>query len=201
MIGIGDHDYVALRFEAFAADAGLRARANLVVIGGDLADPTPEERVEIDRIEAAFAAHHELAEALVLLGHRPHDEALRVLAVARAGLEPWIAAGGAYVSGSRKEEFGLAIVEALATGLPVVAPEAGGPASYVEDGRTGRLVDTLDRRALGRGIAGALDLVEVAGRAARAERLVAERYTVEAMAEALVPVYRSARPARAVAVR
>ncbi len=185
--------------EAFAGDPELRRRANLVIIGGDLTDPSPEERAEIDRIEAAFADHPELAEALVLLGHRPHDDALQVLAAARSGLDPWVAPGGAYVSGSRKEEFGLAIVEALAAGLPVVAPEAGGPASYIEDGQTGRLVDTLDRHALGRAIVEALDLVDLPGRADRAERLVDERYTVEAMAGALVPVYESARPARVLA--
>ena len=75
----------------------------------------------------------------------------------------------------------------------------GGPASYIEDGRTGRLVDTLDRHALGRAIVDVLDLVDLPGRADRAERLVDERYTVEAMAGALVPVYESARQARALA--
>jgi glycosyltransferase involved in cell wall biosynthesis len=185
--------------EVFAGHPELRRRANLVVIGGDLTDPSPEERAEIDRIEGLLADHPGLADALVLLGHRPHDDALRVMAAARWGLPPSIAPGGAYVSGSRKEEFGLAIVEALASGLPVVAPEAGGPASYIENGRTGRLVDTLDQQALGRAIVEALDLVDLPGRADRAVRLVDERYTVEAMAGALVPVYASARHVRALA--
>lgn len=182
--------------EAFAADPGLRRRANLVIIGGDLTDPSPEERAEIDRLEAILVPYPELAEALVLLGHQPHDDALRVLAVAGVGLPPWIAPGGAYVAGSRKEEFGLAIVEALATGLPVVAPSIGGPASYVEDGRTGRLVDTLDQRALGQGIRDALDLVGRPGRARAAEQLVEERYTIRTMADALIPVYDAARAPR-----
>jgi glycosyltransferase involved in cell wall biosynthesis len=175
--------------EAFAADPDLLRRANLVIVGGDLDDPSPAERAEIDRIEAVFVDHPELASALVLLGHRPHDDVHRVLAVARAGLAPWIAPGGAYACGSRKEEFGLAIVEALAAGLPVVAPRGGGPASYVEHGTTGLLVDTLDRAALGAAMRGALDLAGVAGRARRAERLVEERFTIEAMAGALVPIY------------
>ncbi|HYN48942.1 MAG TPA: glycosyltransferase, partial [Candidatus Nanopelagicales bacterium] len=182
--------------EAFAADAALRRRANLVIVGGDLADPTPEERAEIDRIEAAFAACPELAEGLVLLGHRPHDDVLRVLAAAEAGLAPWVAPGGAYVCGSRKEEFGLAIVEALAVGLPVVAPQVGGPASYVEDGVTGLLVDTLDRAAVVAGIHGALDLAGLPGRAERARRLVEDRFTIRAMTDALAPIYRTAHPAR-----
>ena len=175
--------------EAFAADASLRLRANLVIVGGDLIDPTPEERAEIERVEGVISCHPEMTEAIVMLGHRPHDDVLRVLAVAEAGLGPDIAAGGAYVSGSRKEEFGLAIVEALAVGLPVVAPRAGGPASYVEDGVTGRLVDTMDRPALAGAIHGALDLARVRSRAERARDLVARRFTIGVMSDALVPVY------------
>ena len=185
--------------EAFADHAGLRRRANLVIVGGDLDDPSPAERAEIDRIEAAFVGHPEMAGALVLLGHRPHDDVLRVLAVARAGLSPWIAPGGAYACGSRKEEFGLAIVEALAAGLPVVAPSVGGPASYVEDGVTGLLIDTLDRPALAAAISGVLELARVPGRARQAELLVQERFTIGAMADALVPVYLAAQSPGAVA--
>ena len=182
--------------EAFAADERLRRRANLVIVGGDLHDPTPEERAEIDRIEAAFVDCPELAEALVMLGHRPHDDVLRVLAIAEAGLLPWAAPGGAYACGSRKEEFGLAIVEALGIGLPVVAPLVGGPASYVEEGVTGRLVDTLDAAALAAGIHGALDIAGLPGRAERARRLVGDRFTIRAMTDALAPIYSTAQPAR-----
>ncbi len=178
--------------EAFAADADLRSRANLVIVGGNLDNPTPEERAELEQIEAVIVGCPELAEALVLMGHRPHDDVLRVLAIAEAGLDPWIAPGGAYVCGSRKEEFGLAIVEALGIGLPVVAPRVGGPASYVEDGVTGMLVDTLERASLSAGIHAACDLAGVAGRAARARRLVEERFTIGAMADSLARIYETA---------
>ena len=49
------------------------------------------------------------------------------------GLGSLIGPSGAYVCGSLKEEFGLAILEAMAAGLPVVAPAGGGPATYVEE--------------------------------------------------------------------
>jgi glycosyltransferase involved in cell wall biosynthesis len=117
---------------------------------------------------------------------------LRVLAAADAGLGPEVAPGGAYACGSRKEEFGLAIVEALAAGLPVVAPHAGGPPSYVEDGVTGRVADTLDRTALAAAIHDALDLAGREGRAARARQLVAQRFSIGAMSDALLPVYGAA---------
>ena len=62
-----------------------------------------------------------------------------------------IAPGGVYVCGSLKEEFGLALIEALAAGLVVVGPDGGGPATYIEDGVTGFLVDTRSPRAVGGG--------------------------------------------------
>jgi glycosyltransferase involved in cell wall biosynthesis len=189
---LADVKGMARLVEAFAAEPGLRRRANLVIVGGDLANPTPEERAEIDRIEAVLAPYPEMAEALVMLGHRPHDDVLRVLAAAEAGLGSTIGPGGAYACASRKEEFGLALVEALAAGLPVVAPRAGGPPSYVEDGVTGRLVDTLDPRALAAAIHDALDLAGRPGRAEHARNLVEERFTIRSMAETLVPAYAAA---------
>jgi glycosyltransferase involved in cell wall biosynthesis len=183
--------------EAFAADPGLRRRANLVIVGGSLDDPTPEERAEIDRIEAILADHPALAESLILLGHRPHDDVLRVMAVADRGFDVAVAPGGAYVCGSRKEEFGLAIVEAMAVGLAVVAPHVGGPASYVEDGVTGLLVDTMDSAAIGAGVHGALDLAALPGRRERAQRLVEDRFTIGTMSDALARMYGTARIARA----
>jgi glycosyltransferase involved in cell wall biosynthesis/predicted metal-dependent phosphoesterase TrpH len=40
---------------------------------------------------------------------------------------------------SRTDTFGQVILEAQASGLPVIAVDAGGPASLIEDGRSGRL--------------------------------------------------------------
>jgi glycosyltransferase involved in cell wall biosynthesis len=181
--------------EAFASSAALRRRANLVLVGGNLTDPTPEELVEIERIEEVFERTPDTVRGLVMLGHRPHDDVLRVLAAAEAGLAPVIAPGGAYVCASRKEEFGLAIVEALAVGLPVVAPREGGPPSYIEDGVTGRLVDTLDRTALAGAIGDALDLARRPGRVTHARSLVEQRFSIRAMSDALIPVYDAARRA------
>jgi glycosyltransferase involved in cell wall biosynthesis len=49
---------------------------------------------------------------------------------------------------SRAEGFSLATVQAMATGIPVVATRSGGPEEIVEDGLTGLLVPTDDPAAL-----------------------------------------------------
>jgi glycosyltransferase involved in cell wall biosynthesis len=175
--------------EAFALDAGLRARATLVIVGGDLDNPCPAEAAELARIDAVRAVQPDLEAALVLLGHRPNGEVAHLLAAARHGVGSLIGPNGAYACASLKEEFGLAIVEALAAGLPVVAPLAGGPRTYVEDGWTGCLVETADPAALARGVASALDLSQLPGRAAHAIETMAQGYDIGTMASALASVY------------
>jgi glycosyltransferase involved in cell wall biosynthesis len=53
-----------------------------------------------------------------------------------------------YVQPSRAEGFGLAAVEAMAAGLPVVATDVGGLAEIVENGESGWLVAAGDTRAM-----------------------------------------------------
>ncbi len=123
-----------------------------------------------------------------------------MLAVARRGWRDVVGSSGAYVCGSPKEEFGLAIVEAMAAGLPVVAPLAGGPATYVEDGVTGALVDTSDAAAIAAGIHEALALARDPDTAARTRAVIDGRFTLPRMARTLSAVYRIAAGARTLAL-
>ena len=112
-----------------------------------------------------------------------------MLRIARVGLGGLVAPHGVYACTSQKEEFGVALLEAMATGLAVVAPNAGGPATYVHEGSTGCLADTSSvtdvRAALRRAAAARADET----RARRASDLVRSRYTIEAMATSLAAVY------------
>ena len=175
------------------AESALADAANLLVVGGDLAAPSEEEREQLAAIDAIIAPADRASRGLIVPGHRPNGVAAEWLAAARFGLPGFAAAGGAYVCASVKEEFGLAILEAMATGLVVVAPDAGGPATYVVDGDLGFLAPTADPARLGEAITRALARAAEpdADRAERSYRLVAERFTIQGMAATLAPVYAS----------
>ncbi len=186
--------------EAFARDAQLAAQANLVIVGGELERPSKAEVEELSRIGHLFERHPGLAQRVVLLGHRPHDDVGLLLATARAGWGALIGAGGAYACGSPKEEFGLAIIEAMAAGLPVVAPRNSGPATYVVNGSTGQLVDTSDAIALGAGVRAALQLATDPATGERTRAIVQARFTLDRMARTLAAVYRIAAGASTLAL-
>jgi glycosyltransferase involved in cell wall biosynthesis len=80
------------------------------------------------------------------------------------------------------EPFGLAMIEALACGTPVVARPCGSVPEVVEDGVTGWLGDTVDD------LARAVKRVDVIDRA-RCRAAVERRFSVRAMTERYEAVY------------
>ncbi len=94
-----------------------------------------------------------------------------------------------YIQPSRREGFGLAILEAMATGLPVVASNVGGIPELVTNNVTGFLVPPDDARALSKAIArlaGDLALREAMGDASRG---AATRFTPERAATSVCLAY------------
>ncbi|KQR16792.1 glycosyltransferase [Cellulomonas sp. Leaf334] len=183
---------VATLVQAWAS-GGLRDRANLLVVGGDLEHPTADEREQLDLIDAAVPATEREAAGLLLPGHRPNDVVARWVAAARTGLPGRSSPRGIYVCASLKEEFGIALLEAMGSGLVVVAPDGGGPATYVEEGDTGFLTATWHVDRLRTAIGSALDasLAETDDRrAGRSRSTVAQSFTIERMAGTLGDLYR-----------
>ncbi len=128
-------------------------------------------------------------------GARRHTEALRRLAdahgvadrvlfipdVAEADLPALYRAADLYVGVSRREArsvegFGIALAEAGASGLPVIAGRSGGIPELVQDEATGLLVDPERTGPLSHAIERLLDDPPLAARLAGAARAAVERY-------------------------
>ena len=185
---------MATLVETWAADPGLSERCNLLVVGGDLEHPSDDETGELDRMAATVAPADAARRGLLLAGHRRNAVVAVWLAAARRGRPGLAAPDGIYVSASLKEEFGIAILEAMSAGLVVVAPDGGGPATYVDDGVTGVLVDTTSSPALARAVTRALELArdpDAVTRADHARECVRHRFGIGTMAAALTRVYES----------
>ena len=96
-----------------------------------------------------------------------------------------------FVSAARSEPFGLAIVEAMAAGLPVVAAASEGALEIIEDGVSGKLVPADDPEALAQAINDLLDDPHERSRLGRNALLAArERYSLQRMARDTERVYR-----------
>lgn len=103
---------------------------------------------------------------------------------------PLLGALDLYVSASHTESFGLAIVEAMAAGLPVVATATEGAREIIDDGETGLVVPVGDQEALAASILRLLkDEAERARLGGRARAAAHERFSLDRMVDATEKVY------------
>lgn len=95
-----------------------------------------------------------------------------------------------FVLSSNEEGLGIVLLEAMASGLPVVSTRCGGPETVVTEGQTGFLVPVGDAPALAARIGTLLDsdamrrAMGVAGR-----RVVVERFSLDAAARPFLETY------------
>lgn len=156
----------------------------------------------------AFDAVAALAERgapirLICFGRGPLEAELRTVVRARglddrivfAGFEPdmarWLPGLDALVHPVRREGLGVAVLEAMSAGLPVVAAAAGGLVDVIEDGRDGLLVPAGDATAIATALERLLkdqDLRERLGQAAR--QRVSRDFSIDAMTNAYAALYR-----------
>jgi glycosyltransferase involved in cell wall biosynthesis len=151
-----------------------RPDARLVIVGGHPGEHEGEHPA--DAIARTGARDVELA------GWHEHD-----------ALPAFFNAADVVVLASVREQFGQVLVEGMACGLPAIAVDAHGPATIVEDGRTGWLVPPDDREALTEALRAAVDdPAERRRRGALAREDVCARFTWDALAGRVAEVHASA---------
>ena len=95
-----------------------------------------------------------------------------------------------FVSASRSESFGIAMVEAMASGVPVVTTMTAGAREIIDADKTGLLVPIGDAEALADAICKLLDDPAKRERlATNARRTVSERFSLDRMVARTEQVY------------
>ena len=168
----GQEDFVraaAMVLEDFGGDV------EFLIVGED-ATRTGEHRAAIERLVADLG----LRNHVTLSGHC--EDVTTVLPTLDV-----------LVSASRSEAFGMAMVEALASGVPVVATATEGALEIVEEGVTGLTVPPGDVPALAAAVKSLLaDATLRASFSAAAARSARERFGLERMVEETERVYAEA---------
>ena len=176
------------------AQSPLSRRYNLVLIGGNLSEPNPEEARMIAGIEQTLERHPELAGCFSHLSALDNTVVRRL---ERALVERALAETGSdrvpvYLCSSLKEEFGISILEAMAAGFLVLAPQRGGVPTYLEHGKSGFLIDTATAESMRREAEQIL-LSEPQTRlrqiAAEGRRFILENFGIEKIARRFADFY------------
>jgi glycosyltransferase involved in cell wall biosynthesis/predicted metal-dependent phosphoesterase TrpH len=160
------------RFDPAFREPPARPREVAVLYAGRL---TKEKGVDL--LASAFLRAHarDPRLRLVLAGGGPEEPVLRERLGDRATFLGWLegdalarayASADVFLFASTTDTFGQVILEAQASGLPVLAVDEGGPRTLIEDGRTG-LLRPADPDAL------ATALCELAAAPAQRGRLAA----------------------------
>lgn len=137
---------------------------------------------------------HGIDARLILVGDGPERESLKRLSKT-LGVEnrihitgfcedvrPFLAAFDLYVCSSRSEGVPMALLEAMAMGLPVVSTRVGGIESVIEEGRQGFLISPEEENALVDALRNLLsnrNQVKILGEEAR--KRVVEHFSVDRM--------------------
>lgn len=167
----------AYLLRAFATVAQRRVDAELVIIGEG----------PLRRSLQALSATLRIPERVRFLGAQPHAEVLAWMRRAAALVLP-----GVRTASGRAEGLGLVLLEAAASGVPVIASRVGGMPEAVTDGQTGFLVPERDVRALAERLAELLDdapLRRALG--AQGRTRVEERFDLRRQTAALESLYDS----------
>jgi len=137
--------------EAYGESPELQSLANLLIVAGnrdDIRDLEEGARIVLTDLLITIDAY-DLYGKIAAPKHHSAEEVPEIYRLAASS-------GGVFINPALTEPFGLTLLEAAASGLPLVATENGGPVDIIGNCRNGLLVDPLDRQAIARALIGIL---------------------------------------------
>lgn len=129
--------------EAYGESPQLQQAANLLIIAGtreDIRDLEPGAQSVLINILLLIDAYDLYGNVAIPKRHQPEEvpQIYRMVASGR----------GVFINPALAEPFGLTLLEAAASGLPLVATENGGPVDIIGNCGNGLLIDPLDKQEI-----------------------------------------------------
>ena len=134
---------IATLVDAYGQSKQLQKLANLFIIAGnrDDIDDLDEGAQEVFHELLVSIDRHDLYGMVTMPKHHTREQVpliYRIVAASR----------GVFINPALTEPFGLTLIEAAASGLPIIATEDGGPKDIINNCNNGYLVDPLDTNAI-----------------------------------------------------
>jgi sucrose-phosphate synthase len=139
---------------AYAESKYLQKKANLLIVAGKVEDPlkiknrskfNENEKLIIEDIVTVIDKYGLSGKVCFLPGFNYITELPYIYRY--AGRNKWV-----FINPAFHEPFGLTIVEAMASGLPVVATKHGGPAEILGNNKYGILIEPTDLSSINEGL-------------------------------------------------
>lgn len=160
------------------ADPSLLEGVRFTIVGGDAHNP---ERRKLATLAESLGVSH----LIDFAGSKDHTQLPYYYSAAEALLMP-----------SDYESFGMAALEAMASGTPVIASGVGGLQYLIKDGETGYLVPVRDAEALATSLCRLLSHPSDRQRMGTNAAAVAQGYDWKIIASKLIEVFVEAKRAR-----
>jgi sucrose-phosphate synthase len=133
---------------AYGEDLALQSMANLAVFAGirkDISKMEDNERNVLTEILLLMDKYDLYGKIAI---PKKHDFEYEVPELYRIAAEK----RGVFVNSALAEPFGITLIESAACGLPIIAPNDGGPKDIINNCKCGLLVDTRDVKGLAEAI-------------------------------------------------
>ncbi len=134
---------IIMLVEAYGQSPQLQALANLIIIAGNRDDIDELEDGAQEVFHGLLVAidRHDIYSKVAMPKHHSRDQVPLIYRMAAAS-------GGVFVNPALTEPFGLTLIEAAASGLPIVATEDGGPRDIIGNCQNGFLIDSLEYESI-----------------------------------------------------